>query len=280
MGNLGIPDASRSDKMTCAALTTPTIESVSSDKKFDRTFEPFSASISESALIERFLPMVRSIVERMRMNLPSHIEVDELYSVGVTGLIAAVRNFDHDRGKTFAGYVSVRVRGAILDELRRLDWCPRRTRAKGRRLRDAVALLEQSLGREPTEEEVRGELGLSAKDYVRLLDEIRPVTFIALDDASAGHGEGEGAFLHETIADPAAPNVRDLMEKDELIKLVSARIDRLPEAQRKVLAMYYFDGLRLAEIAEVYGVTESRICQIHSQAIIGLRAFVHRMRDR
>ncbi len=245
-----------------------------------KAYQQFSETISESELIERFLPMVRSIVERVRINLPSHIEVDELYSVGVTGLIAAVRNFDHARGKTFAGYVSVRVRGAILDELRRLDWCPRRTRAKGRKLRDTIGELEQSLGREPTELEIRNELGISAKEYAQLLEEIRPVSFVTLDDGSSSTGESEGSTLHESIPDPNAPNIREILEQDELLKLVSERIDQLPETQRKVLALYYFEGLRLAEIAEVFGVTESRICQIHSQAILVLRAYVQRIRDR
>jgi RNA polymerase sigma factor for flagellar operon FliA len=249
--------------------------------KTNRAYQSHVEKVDETKLIEQFLPMVRSIVERVRISLPSHIEVDELYSVGVTGLIAAVRNYDAARGKTFAGYVSVRIRGAILDELRRLDWCPRRTRAKGRRLRDAIGELEQSLGREPTEKEIAESLDMSMGEYHKLLDEVRPVTFVALDDSGMSNSEGEtGASLHETIPDHAAPNVREIMEKDELIRLVGERLDELPETQKKVLSLYYFEGLRLAEIAEVFGVTESRICQIHSQAILVLRSFVNRMRDR
>lgn len=249
--------------------------------KTNRAYQTHSQKVDETKLIEQFLPMVRSIVERVRISLPSHLEVDELYSVGVTGLIAAVRNYDAARGKTFAGYVSVRIRGAILDELRRLDWCPRRTRAKGRRLRDTIGELEQSLGREPSEKEIAESLNLSMAEYHKLLDEVRPVTFVALDDSGLSNSEGEGgASLHETIPDHGAPNVREIMEKDELIRLVGERLDELPETQKKVLSLYYFEGLRLAEIAEVFGVTESRICQIHSQAILVLRAFVNRMRDR
>lgn len=259
-----------------APSTAQRLQAAKTAKAYQKTAEP----IDETRLIEQFLPMVRSIVERVRINLPSHIEVDELYSVGVTGLIAAVRNYDAARGKTFAGYVSVRIRGAILDELRRLDWCPRRTRAKGRKLRDTIGELEQSLGREPTDKEIRESLNLSAGEYNKLLDEVRPVTFVALDDSGLSNGEQDGASLHETIPDHAAPNVREIMEKDELIRLVGERIDELPETQKKVLSLYYFEGLRLAEIAEVFGVTESRICQIHSQAILVLRSFVTRMRDR
>lgn len=266
--------------MTSAVLSAPVRETgVRSSSNTFPADQPFSPSIDDAELIERFLPMVRSIVERIRINLPSHVEADELYSVGITGLIAAVRNFDHSRGRTFAGYVSVRVRGAILDELRRLDWCPRRTRAKGRRMREAVSELEQTLGREPTEREIQKELGLSSREYYRLLDEIRPVTFLALDNSGSNGNDDEGALLHETIPDRGISDVREDLENEELLDLVSARIDELPEVQRKVLAMYYFEGMRLAEIAAVFGLTESRICQIHSQAILVLRAFVHRVRE-
>lgn len=265
--------------MKSAVLPAPTKESRPAGAKSRDAYQQFSPSINESELIERFLPMVRSIVERIRINLPSHIESDELYSVGITGLISAVRNFDPARNNTFAGYVSVRVRGAILDELRRLDWCPRRTRAKGRRLREVIGELEQTFGREPTEKEIQAELKLSSREYYQLIDEVRPITFVALDDSGMSSSE-EGPSLHETIPDGDASDVREDLEKDELINLVSERIDELPEVQRKVLAMYYFEGMRLAEIAEVFGLTESRICQIHSQAILVLRAFVHRVRER
>ncbi len=118
-----------------------------------------SGAIDEKELIERYLPLVRNVVDRIKLTLPSHIDADDLYSVGVTGLIAAVRNYDPEQGNTFASYAAMRIRGAILDELRRMDWCPRRTRARARKLKEAINALEQRLGRAATEDEICAELG-------------------------------------------------------------------------------------------------------------------------
>jgi RNA polymerase sigma factor for flagellar operon FliA len=236
-------------------------------------------AVDEKDLIERFLPLVRSVVDRIKLSLPPHIEADDLYSVGVTGLIAAVRKFDPEQGHTFAGYAALRIRGAVLDELRRMDWCPRRARARTRKLKEAINQLEQRLGHTASEDEICSDLGLSHAEYRRWLDESRPVTFIALDQ----HAEGEdspGASLHELLADQQDTTGRDTLEKQELLELLTQRMAQLPDMQRKILAMYYHENMRLAEIAAVFGLTESRICQIHSQIIIGLRAYLQRVRDR
>lgn len=245
-----------------------------------RAYQGVSTSaVDEKELIERYLPLVRNVVDRIKLNLPAHIEAEDLYSVGVTGLIAAVRKYDPEQGNTFAGYAATRIRGAILDELRRMDWCPRRTRARARRIKDAINALEQKLGRAATEEEVREELGLSAKDYAKWLEESRPVTFIAIDQLNSGE-ESEGVSLHEILPDENDQTGRDRVEKQELLQLLTQRIGELPDIPRKILAMYYFENMRLAEIAAVFGLTESRICQIHSQTILGLRAYLGRARNR
>jgi RNA polymerase sigma factor for flagellar operon FliA len=218
-------------------------------------------------------------VDRIKLNLPSHIEAADLYSVGVTGLIAAVRKYDPDQGNTFASYAAMRIRGAVLDELRRMDWCPRRTRARARKIKEAINALEQKLGRAATESEICAELGLSARDYEKWLDESRPVTFIAIDQLGSGD-DTEGISLHELLPDETDETGRDRVEKQELLQLLTQRITELPDIPRKILAMYYFEGMRLAEIAAVFGLTESRICQIHSQTILGLRAYISRARNR
>lgn len=238
-----------------------------------------SGAINERELIERFLPLVRNVVDRIKLTLPPHIDADDLYSVGVTGLLAAVRKFDPEQGHTFAGYAAMRIRGAVLDELRRMDWCPRRTRARARKLKESINTLEQRLGRTATEDEVCEELGLSHSEYAKCLDEARPVTFIALDSHADGE-DSEGASLHELLADENDTTGRDHLEKSELLQLLTQRMAELPDIPRKILAMYYFEKMRLAEIATVFGLTESRICQIHSQTILGLRAFLGRARNR
>jgi len=237
-----------------------------------------SGPVDEKELIERFLPLVRNVVDRIKLTLPLHIDADDLYSVGVIGLIAAVRKYDPAQGNTFAGYAALRIRGSVLDELRRMDWCPRRTRARARKLKDSINILEQKLGHTASEAEICQELGLSQKEYTKWLDEVRPATFIALD-APAGREESESASLHELLADENDTTGRDTLEKEELLKLLTQRMAELPDIPRKILAMYYFEGMRLAEIAAVYGLTESRICQIHSQTILGLRSYLGRARN-
>jgi RNA polymerase sigma factor for flagellar operon FliA len=236
-------------------------------------------AIDEKDLIERYLPLVRNVVDRVKITLPPHIDADDLYSVGVTGLIAAVRKYDPAQGRTFAGYASLRIRGAVLDELRRMDWCPRRTRARVRKLKEAIGDLEQKLGRAVSAEEICQELDITPAEYERWLEESRPMAFVSLDHQMEGE-ESEGGSLHELVADDNDVTGRDNLEQEELIQLLSQRMAELPDVPRKILTMYYHEKMRLAEIAAVFGLTESRICQIHSQTILGLRSYLTRARNR
>ena len=237
------------------------------------------AAVDEKDLIERYLPLVRNVVDRIKLNVPAHVDADDLYSVGVTGLIAAVRKFDPNQGSTFASYAAMRIRGAILDELRRMDWCPRRARARSRKLKSAINDVEQKLGRAATDAEVCASLGLNPTEYEKWVEEAKPVTFVAIDQ-HAESDEGEGASLHELLADEADVTGRDNLEKAELLQLLTQRMAELPDIPKKILAMYYFENMRLAEIAAVFGLTESRICQIHAQTILGLRGWIQRVRNR
>ncbi|MFA5263322.1 MAG: FliA/WhiG family RNA polymerase sigma factor [Opitutaceae bacterium] len=244
-----------------------------------RVYQGAAGPIDEKELIERYLPLVRNVVDRIKLNLPPHVDADDLYSVGITGLIAAVKKFDPEQGNTFAAYATTRIRGAILDELRRMDWCPRRARAKARKLKEAINEVEQRLGRAATEDEVREHLGLSQKEYSKWLEESKPICFVNID-SSAEHEESDGASLHELIADESDVPVREKMEKEELMQIIARRIEELPDMPKKILAMYYFENMRLAEIAAVFGLTESRICQIHAQTVLNLRAYIQRVRSR
>jgi RNA polymerase sigma factor for flagellar operon FliA len=225
-------------------------------------------------MVEEHLPLVRQVVGRMKMNLPPHVDADDLYSVGVVGLIAASQRYVPLEGHTFASYAYTKIRGAILDELRRLDWCPRRNREKARKIQKAINELEQKFQRVVSEEEVRKHLNLSAEEYGIWLLESSPVTFVNIDARSEDHSGGLAP--HETVADENQVPAPDKMEQAELWRLIADRIEKLPETQRKVLALYHFEGLRLAEIAEVMGVTEARISQINTQAILSLRKFFGR----
>lgn len=239
----------------------------------DMTVRAHGWDADSNELIARYLPLVRNVVDRIKLTIPSHIEAEELYSVGVTGLIAAVRKYDPEQGSTFPSYAAMRIRGAILDQLRRMDWCPRRARARSRKLKAATIEVEQRLGRPATADEVRAHLGLTEKEYRKWTDEARPVVFIAIDQ-HVEDDDGHGVDIHELLADDSDKTGREVMEHAELLKLVSMRIAELPDIPKKVLAMYYFEGMRLAEIAAVFGLTESRICQIHKQTILGLQSWI------
>ena len=265
--------------MNTATIASPLTDTTLSATPWQGSQAASPAVVDEQELIVRYLPLVRNVVDRIKLNVPAHVDADDLYSVGITGLLAAVRKFDPAQGHTFASYAAMRIRGAILDELRRMDWCPRRARARSRKLKNAINEVEQKVGRAATDAEVCALLGIGSKEYEKWVEEAKPVTFIAIDQTSEGD-EGPGASLHELLADEHDRTGRDNLEKSELLELLTQRMSELPEIPKKVLSMYYFEKMRLAEIAQVFDLTESRICQIHAQTILGLRAWLQRMKER
>ena len=209
------------------------------------------------------------------MTLPEHVSHDDLHSAGLVGLLQTLRNYDPTCGSSFETYARIRIRGAMLDELRRMDWVPRTIHEKARKIQTVMGQLEQKLGRMPTEAQVAKNLGLSLPEYTALLDEVRPASFVCLDSAGSSE-DGETGSLYEVIADTSEENPVEQVSQRELKQVIFERLKELPEIQRKVLALYYIEDLHLREIAEVFGLTESRICQIHSQAILAIRAYVQR----
>lgn len=230
-------------------------------------------SESENSLIEQYLPLVKTVVGRLAMTLPSHVNGDDLYSAGLVGLLQAVRRFDRKCGSSFEHYARTRIRGAILDELRRLDWVPRSVHEKAKKVAGVMQDLAQRLGAVPTDVQMAAALNLSLTEYEDLLEEIRPASYVCLDSLQDHEGETGGAS-YDVIADEAQPDPGARTATREMAGLIEEHLKQLPEIQRKVLALYYVEDLRLREIAEVFGVTESRICQIHAKAILTLKALV------
>jgi RNA polymerase sigma factor FliA len=235
-------------------------------------------SMAEDDLVKAHLPLVKTVVGRLAMTLPSHIEMDDLYSSGLVGLLNAVRQFDPRGGSSFETYARVRIRGAILDELRRLDWVPRSVHTKARKVQAVIQQLEQSKGEMPTNDEIAKAMGMTLSDYERLLDEIKPATFVCLDSVQQGETNSETS-RYESIPDDGQPDPVETASNRELSAVIAERLEQLPEIQRKVLALYYFEDMRLREIAEVFNVTESRICQIHAQAILAIKSYLQRQEN-
>ncbi len=244
-------------------------------KRAVQALRAYHSEVNESALIERHLSLLKTTVDRMRIYLPPTLDMEDLYNVAFTGLAAAARKFDPGQGVPFSAYAALLIRGAVHDELRRMDWTPRTIRDKAKKFSESVSALEQRLGRPALDEEVCDELALDRGEYEELLDEIKPVSFLPLD-GEAFHDDTESVALHEVIADDTQTTGSDELQKKELMQLVISQLQKLPDMQKKVLAMYYLEGMRLAEIAAVFGVTEGRISQINTQAVLSLRAFIKR----
>ena len=227
----------------------------------------------ENELVTQFLPLVKTIVGRLAMSLPSHVNTEDLYSAGLVGLLNAIRRFDAKTGTAFETYARTRIRGSIFDELRRLDWVPRSVHDKARKVDKVMRQLEQQKGGAVTDMEMAKAMDLSLDQYQDLLEEIRPTTFVCLDSVRNAESQ-EGSSRYESLSDEKQIDPGEGTGTREVSKLIAERLEHLPEMQRKVLALYYFEDMRLREIAEVFGVTESRICQIHAQAILSIKSFL------
>jgi RNA polymerase sigma factor FliA len=225
----------------------------------------------ESRLVQEYLPLVKTVVGRIQMSQPPQVDPEDLYSAGLIGLLDAIRRFNPRLSSGFKGYAGVRIRGAVLDELRRMDWAPRSVHRKARRVERAVQVLEQRKGRTASAAEIAVELKITLQDYHRLLDEIRPTTFLCLDSAVDPEAE-DSPSQYEVLADPNQTDPREEVARRDVAGQLERLINQLPAAQKKVLTLYYLEDLRLREIAAVFGVTESRICQIHAEAIVTMRA--------
>ncbi len=229
----------------------------------------------ENKLVEQYLPLVKTVVGRLAMTLPAHVNSDDLYSAGLVGLLNAVRRFNPKSGSSFETYARVRIRGAIFDELRRLDWVPRSIHDKAKKVEKVMQELTQRTGSVPTDAQMAKALGITLDEYEELMEAIRPASYVCLDSVQSNDGEISGN-TYDVIADDSQINPGNGTSIREMTSLIEDRLQQLPEMQRKVLALYYFEDMRLREIAEAFGVTESRICQVHAQAILAVKALLRR----
>ena len=251
-----------SQEASSASKAAADIEALWSSYKKEQDIE------QRNALIEHYLPLVRLVAGRLAIGLPSHVDRDDLLSSGFFGLLDAIERYDPTRRNKFETYAGVRIRGAMLDYLRAKDWMPVTMRQRIRKYSDVSAQLASELGREATDEEIRERMGIGEKEYRVMLRELGAATLIPLDDYLAGGGE--------KAAEDGGPSAQ--IEATEIKETLAAAIDRLPEKERIVVSLYYYDELTLKEISKILHLTEARISQLHSKAVFRLRGSLARMK--
>ncbi len=237
-----------------------------------REFKTTDDQALREKLILHYSPLVKYVAGRVGVGLPPNIEQADLVSYGIFGLIDAIEKFDIERAIKFETYAISRVRGAIIDELRAIDWIPRSVRYKAREVERSYAELEAQLHRTPTEAEVAAKMGIAVGDLHHIFSQVSYVNVVALDELlSVGGEKGDKLTLVDTLEDKGAEDPVLAFEGEETKYLLARAINQLPEREKIVVTLYYYEGLTLAEIGQVLGVTESRICQMHTKAVLQLR---------
>lgn len=254
------------------AVTKPSDAEASELQRLWAEFKDRAEPVARERLILHYAPLVKYVVGRLAAGLPHTVERADLVSYGMFGLMDALEKFDRTREVKFETYAIPRIKGAIIDELRAMDWVPRSIRFKAREVEKAYSGLESKLRRAPTDEEVAGHLGISLSELHEVVNQISFVSVMALDEMVSSGGErGEKRSLLDTLADAASADPAAELEGQEMRGMLAAAINSLTEREKIVVTLYYFEGLTLAEIGEILGVTESRVCQIHTKAVGQLR---------
>jgi RNA polymerase sigma factor for flagellar operon FliA len=223
-------------------------------------------------LILTYAPLVKYVAGRLGSGLPAHVDEGDLVSYGLLGLISAIERYDPDRDIKFETYAIMRIKGSIIDELRALDWVPRSVRSRAREIERAIAELEAKLGRAPDDQEIADKVGITTDELEESLSDISRSSIAALDELWSVSGEGDQVSLLDTIEDTTGPQPAEALDETEVREMLAESIARLPEREKLVITLYYYEELTLREIGEVLGVTESRVSQLHTKAVLRLRS--------
>jgi RNA polymerase sigma factor FliA len=238
-----------------------------------RRYKDQGDDTARERLVVAYSPMVKFVAGRLGAGLPSHVEDADLISYGLVGLIGAIERFEPERGIKFETFAMTRIRGAIIDELRSLDWVPRSVRSRAREIEQVQAKLEHELQRAPTEAELAGKLNMTEEELQTALLEIANSSVYALDELwTVSDSSGDQVSLLDTIADEGAADPQEALATTEVKDRLTEAIGGLPEREQLVVALYYYENLTLREIGEVLGVTESRVSQLHTKAVMRLKS--------
>lgn len=225
---------------------------------------------ADRELIENHLHLVSAAVSRLKRRIPAHVDAQDLHSVGLLGLVQAAQRYTPTADRTFSAYATLRIRGAMLDELRRLDSCSRQARSRAKTLRATSLEISQTLGRDARPEEVRAALDLSPEEFRKWQSDAEPVRHVALD-CPLDDEDGRGVSLHDLLADDSATEAFERVERNELTEILARLIAKLPASRQRILTMHYQQGYRIGDIAGMLRVTSSRISQLHARTVKQLR---------
>jgi RNA polymerase sigma factor for flagellar operon FliA len=230
------------------------------------------------AFIKQYAPLVKYVAGKLAVGMPHNVEFDDLVGFGVFGLLDAIDKFDPDKNVKFKTYAVTRIRGAIFDELRAIDWVPRSVRQKTREVEEAVGSLEAKLGRTATDQEIADSLGMDENEYLKTMMKISSTSILSLNDVWFSGDENDKVSIGDSIESPASLNPEVEVEKNEIRRVIVEAINDLSDKEKKILVLYYYEDLTLKEIGQVLEVTESRVSQLHTKAIMRLRARLTNMR--
>jgi len=224
------------------------------------------------AFIKQYAPLVKYVAGRVAVGMPNNVEFDDLVGFGVFGLIDAIEKYDTDKNVKFKTYAVTRIRGAIFDELRLIDWVPRSVRQKTREVETTISSLEAQLGRTASDQEIANAMGLDETEYMKVIQKISGTSIISLNDLWYSGDENDKVSIGDSIESPSSMNPDVMVVNDEIRRVIVDAINELPEKEKKILVLYYYEDLTLKDIGRVLQVTESRVSQLHTKAILHLRS--------
>lgn len=241
-----------------------------------REYKRTGSTKARDELVVHYAPLVKYVASRVGINLPDTVDQEDLASAGILGLMEAVTKFEPGRGFKFEAYAATRIRGAIIDDLRALDWAPRSVRRQARGVQEALGELRDELGRHPVDEEVAERMGVTVKKLRSMYTDISSVLFLSLDRLMAADTDSDGISLMDTLEDDKAVDPAVAAEAHEMRRALAEAIAELPERERAAITLYYYEGLSLAEISEALGLSQARLSQMNARSVLQLRSMLRR----